>query len=403
MISGLSHQIPFMKHLMVFLRTRKAFLLDVFMGHDGSLLTNEEHMKFAADWLASAQDATCDGGVSGLYSVRTGWDLSYPETTGYIIPTLLNYSRLTKQNIWRDRAMRMADWLLSIQLSEGAFPLRTDLKTPAVFDTGQIIFGMIGAFRETREAKYFDSAQRAVKWLISFQEPTGAWLRHSYAGTSHPYYTRVAWALLEIYQEENDNKLLMAAKKNLSWALSQQLESGWFQHNSFSVDEYPSLHTIAYAAQGLLQAGEILKDPQYIRAATKVADTLLLKQNKDGSLPGAYDQDWRPKVRWSCLTGNAQMSAIWLKLFLSSGNVPYFEAAKKANSFLKGVQNLHANDDGIKGGIKGSYPIGGSYMPYSYPNWAAKFFLDALLLEDRAAAFQGASSSGVENQREFAG
>lgn len=139
-----------LNHLMAHLRARKAFLADVLVRRNNVLLTNEEHMKLAAEWLAAAQDATSDGGVSALYSVRTGWDVSYPETTGYIIPTLLNYSRLTGQDTWRERAIRMADWLLSIQLSDGAFPQRTDPVTPLVFDTGQIIFGLIGAFHETR-------------------------------------------------------------------------------------------------------------------------------------------------------------------------------------------------------------------------------------------------------------
>ncbi|MGF1595582.1 MAG: hypothetical protein ACFCVK_01410 [Acidimicrobiales bacterium] len=36
----------------------------------------------------------------------------------------------------------------------------------------------------------------------------------------------------------------------------------------------------------------------------------------------------------------------------------------------------------IRGAIKGSHPIWGRYAPLGYPNWATKFFLDALLLLD---------------------
>ena len=32
------------------------------------------------------------------------------------------------------------------------------------------------------------------------------------------------------------------------------------------------------------------------------------------------------------------------------------------------------------GGIPGSLPLWGSYAPFTYPSWAAKFFIDALLL-----------------------
>src|SRR5579884_4253735 len=42
-------------------------------------------------WLGRAQDqsASHDGGVARHYSLQSGWSTSYPETTGYIIPTLL--------------------------------------------------------------------------------------------------------------------------------------------------------------------------------------------------------------------------------------------------------------------------------------------------------------------------
>ncbi len=396
-------QTPSFNRFTIYLRTRKAFFADIFAGRNHALLTNEQHLRFAAKWMAAAQDATSDGGVSALYSVRTGWDVSYPETTGYIIPTLFNYSCFAQQSIWRERAIRMADWLLSIQLSDGSFPNRTDLVTPLVFDTGQIIFGLISAFRETRSKLYLDSAIRAAQWLITIQSPNGSWLQHSYGGIGHVYYTRVAWALLEVYQEWDDGNLLVAARKNLTWAIDQQLENGWFQNNAFSVGEFPSLHTIAYTVQGLMEAGRILQDQQYIHAAAKAADVLLAKQQKNGALYGVYDQDWHPTVRWSCLTGNAQMSIVWLKQYLSCGNKDYFEAAKKANSYLKSLQNFTSNEPGVKGGIKGSHPINGDYSPYSYPNWAVKFFLDALMLEEQAAALADNSDLAIEGNLHQAG
>jgi len=124
MLSNQSVQKQIVNRLSGYLRAVRASLADIFVGRSKILLANDQHMRLAAEWLAAAQDATPDGGVSALYSVKTGWDVSYPETTGYIITTLLNYAHLTGQNAWRDRAIRMADWLLSVQLSDGAFPQR---------------------------------------------------------------------------------------------------------------------------------------------------------------------------------------------------------------------------------------------------------------------------------------
>ena len=56
--------------------------------------TNGNHVRAAVQWLCRAQDVSGDGGVARSYSLvynpffkRRGWTPSYPETTGYIIPT----------------------------------------------------------------------------------------------------------------------------------------------------------------------------------------------------------------------------------------------------------------------------------------------------------------------------
>jgi hypothetical protein len=381
------YQAAFYDRLGDFLRLKKALLIDRLRLSDNLLLENGEHMRAAAEWLAAAQDATADGGVAALYSLRQGWDVSYPETTGYIIPTLFDYAHMTGQNSWRDRAIRMVDWLLSKQLAQGGFLVRADHTTPAVFDTGQIILGLVSAFRETGKRLYLDSAVQAARWLISIQEPTGAWRQHSYGGFSHTYHSRVAWAVLEVYQDVNEEeKLLSGARKHLEWAIAQQLEDGWFKNNAFSTNGTPSLHTIAYAARGLFEAGRILEYAPYVQAAIRTANALRSKQRVDGALHGEYGQGWQPTGNWSCLTGDAQTAIIWLKLYQRLGDEAYLTAAQKLNRFLKKTQRLNVKNRGIRGGIKGSHPIQGGYVPYAYPNWAAKFFLDALMLEENVNA-----------------
>jgi len=49
----------------------------------------------AVRWLSRAQDSSTsdDGGVARHYSLVDGWSTSYPETTGYIVPTMLACAR----------------------------------------------------------------------------------------------------------------------------------------------------------------------------------------------------------------------------------------------------------------------------------------------------------------------
>jgi hypothetical protein len=58
------------------------------------------HVEEAVGWLKRAHDAAPDKGVARGYSVgwdpyfmSKGWQPSYPETTGYIIPTIFDCAR----------------------------------------------------------------------------------------------------------------------------------------------------------------------------------------------------------------------------------------------------------------------------------------------------------------------
>src|SRR5262245_30681160 len=108
-----------------------------------------QHLDAVYQWICTAQDATPDGGVSGCYNLLRGWAGAYPETTGYIVPTFLHYSHATGCTDARSRALRMADWEVDVQLSSGA--VRSGMlgtKTgPAIFNTGQVLFGWISAFQ----------------------------------------------------------------------------------------------------------------------------------------------------------------------------------------------------------------------------------------------------------------
>jgi hypothetical protein len=46
-------------------------------------------------------------------------------------------------------------------------------------------------------------------------------------------------------------------------------------------------------------------------------------------------------------------------------------------------QDIRTGNLNVRGAIAGSFPHWGAYAPFSYPNWAAKFFIDAMLLRSR--------------------
>jgi hypothetical protein len=122
----------------------------------------------------------------------------------------------------------------------------------------------------------------------------------------------------------------------------------------------------------------LLDRQDYIEASRRTALALLARQRKNGSLASTYGAGWRETSRSSCLTGNCQMARLWLSFHELDGTAAMRNAAEKAIGYVAAIQPLQP-DRNLYGGIAGSYPIYGKYERFQYPNWAAKFFLDALL------------------------
>jgi hypothetical protein len=101
---------------------------------------------------------------------------------------------------------------------------------------------------------------------------------------------------------------------------------------------------------------------------------------RNGELPGRLDSKWRSASRWVCLTGNAQIAACYFLLNRFVGRPDFLDAGRRLNSCVRRTVCLDGTEE-IRGGVKGSFPIDGAYCSYEYPNWAAKFFIDANLME----------------------
>jgi hypothetical protein len=166
----------------------------------------------------------------------------------------------------------------------------------------------------------------------------------------------------------------------LNWALTQQDDNGWFRDAAFRPAEDPLTHTIAYTIRGFLESGILLDDQQLIQAARLAADALVRCQSEDGFIRATYGPAWKSQHTWSCLTGNAQLAVIWLRLYGLTGSEEYLAAAKMAAISVKRAQNRKSRIAGVAGGVAGSRPIYGDYEPYRNLNWAAKFFVDCLIM-----------------------
>jgi len=344
-----------------------------------------EHLHAAEEWLKRAHDQGTDDGVSYGYSLRGGWRPSYRETSGYIATTFFNLARYRNDADYRGRALRICRWLLAVQNADGSFSNPRYGNAGIVFDTGQDLFGLVRAFEETDEAVFRQGAVRAADWLVNITDENGRWTRNEHLNTPHVYNTRTAWAVLRMNEVEYSATRERVARSNLDWALSEQRASGFFGECAFERGLPPYTHTIAYATRGLLECGELLKDTRYSKAAQRCADATLERLSDDGFLSGQIAIDGRPSASYCCLTGNCQFAIVWAKLFDRTGDEKYRHATIRALNYVMRCQDIHSDRADIRGAIKGSHPIWGRYAPLSFPNWPAKFFIDAMLLRNRWA------------------
>lgn len=359
----------------------------------------KQHLGAALDWIERAAVAAGDGGISKGYDLlRHCWAPSYPETTGYTIPTLLNAAAALDRPELHVLALSLADYLLKAATEEGGVAHWASAKpVPVVFDTGQVMFGWLAAFGASGDERYLRAAVRAGDWLVSVQHPSGSWQDYQHLGVAKVIDTRVAWVLLELCRHTlcthtRRDIYRRAAVRNLDWAKRQQDGDGWFRHCAFVEGEDPFTHTLAYTAEGLFESGRLLDEARYVDAGRLTADALLARQHPDGALASTYGSAWRETSASVCLTGNCQMSHLWMRFYGTSGNRTYYTAARKAVTFVARIQILSTRDPDIRGGIAGSHPIYGRYERFKYPNWATKFFVDALLALDMADSGNNLSS-----------
>ncbi len=355
------------------------------MAHRAANDVHERHLAATAAWLSESMRRG-NGGSCAYFSPFGGWSRPYPETTGYLIPTLLGMSRVLPGFDGERRATELGSWLLSLQSADGWWhgglhPPKGDAG-PSVFNTAQVLQGLVALHDLNGEDAWLESATRAGRWLAAGLDDSALWPQRDYRTTGTPsYYTYAAWPMLEVSVRAGDAAIRAAAEGVLDAILKRRRPNGTFDGWGFSEGEAAFTHTIAYTFQGLIGAAKLLDDwPRY---GQPVEDGLLALADQarlaDGRLAGRLDDNWRPAARYLCLTGNAQIALCLLDLDEVRPDPGLANAADVLVDSVCAAQRLRAPLAGLRGAVGGSAPIWGRYMTLRYPNWAAKYHCDALM------------------------
>lgn len=338
------------------------------------------HVEAGLSWLRRSIQATGGRGSAHHYSPCLGWAPAYPETSGYLIETLLDYATLTGAPSLRTLAFQCAKWLIEIQLPEGAFTGGTVAhRKPSVFNTAQILFGLARAQAEAgADVLHLQHAgQRALHWLLEQLESDGSWQKAAYRpGFVPSYYTRAVWGVLKAAAVFGEPEAAAPMRQALHYYAARILPNGAVRDWGFESGKPAFTHTIAYTLEGFLESALLLGESEILKQTLHSAAQLWALRTQRGRTAGRYDTGWRGDHTFRCLTGNAQLSVLYYRLWeiyrepwLKTASLTFLHETLPYQRF--GGPNIH-------GGLPGSAPFWGAYMRFRYPNWSCKFLLDAL-------------------------
>jgi hypothetical protein len=298
---------------------------------------------------------------------------------------------MQNDDLLRERARRMLDWLVSIQLPGGGFQggmVNQAPLVPVTFNTGQILMGLAAGVSEFGDDVYRAAMLAAADWLVQTQDADGSWTRYATPFASRGkkgYDTHVSWGLIEAERLEPGRGYAEAALRTVRWALTLQSGNGWFDRCCLDDSTRPLTHTIGYVLRGLLEVERFYGEASLLDAARRTADGILTAIRDDGALPGRLSADWRGSVSWSCLTGNVQIAHSLLILYDKTRYKPYRDAAYGLNRAVRRTLRIDDPDE-TRGAVKGSFPIDGDYGRFEYLNWATKFAIDSFTAEQQIRA-----------------
>lgn len=269
--------------------------------------------------------------------------VSYPEVTGYFIPTLLSIGE-------RELVRQFARWLITVQFANGSFGNSKSEQSYA-FDTGQVIRGWTVMLEQMPELE--QPLRRACDWLITTAHPqTGRlitpppgtdWSLGQRGEVSEGIHLYVLAPLRQTGEILNEPRYSRFVDKSLQYYLKQVSLTNFSQPNALT-------HFYAYIQEALLELG--------CEAEARTGMTSVARfQQPSGAVPGYSD------VNWICSTGLAQLAQVWYRL----GEIERADAALK---FLEILQNP-------SGGFFGSYGVEANYFPSEEISWAVKYAIEA--------------------------
>jgi len=262
----------------------------------------------------------------------------------------------------REFATRLVRWLLCIQRADGSYASSEGL--PYVFDTGQVLRGLLAP--EGPVPGTLEASRRAASYILSQMVGGGRkGFRTCYSGAiPESVHLYVLPPLLQAAEVLHEPQYRVAAERCLQYYLTQK--------DTLQVRNLT--HFLGYELEALIELDRT-------DMAKPLLDALRGEQASDGSVRGL------PNAPWVCTPGLAQLALCWYKIGDRC-------TGDKAMDWLDEHQTP-------SGGFRGSYGPKASYFSNVELSWATKFYLDAHML--RLASFVERNPDAIPSEAETDG
>ena len=311
----------------------------------------------------------------------------YTEITGYGASLFSHLYRWHQNEAYLRAAREAADFLVSIQLDNGAYPHCPNPEASCVngeqftFDTSMCAMGLMDWYTVCEEQKYLDSAVRAGRWLLSMQREDGSFkakfsaqMGHmntgNFFGDGSCIHVKNGMALLKIAEHDSSDEFVEGAKKVCEYTLQLQDSNGMFW--SMPSKNFVFTHAHCYACEGFLSAGAYTGEERYTAAARKGIEWLQRSQNGDGSVFQVYadHRGLRQRVRQTVDAFKAADATSQAARLFALYKEEFSAQYGKAISFI--TNEMQSSDGGLY------YTAGRFRTNYMMYAWPTMFAIEAL-------------------------
>lgn len=225
----------------------------------------------AADWIIS-NALQKSGAVKTRYYYETldanhmysfENQIIYAFDTGMVLNAIISLYKVTKKDVYLNVAIKIAEFLLSMQKSDGSFNSMHDAKSKKNYSTDE-------------------------KW----------------SRTSGSYHAKISIGLLEVFNITGENKFKKSSEKICKNSMKFQKEDGRFT----SLKNTTHLHPHSYSIEGLVYAHRFLEKKKFIKSAELAIKWVLSKQLSNGGLPTSSSEKLDTNERTDILSQILRMS-----------------------------------------------------------------------------------------------